>query len=464
VKNRKLTVCVTYMTDQPATMVAEATGEAVQPVFGSLVSGVAVTFTTRVVIVLCTLATSVIIAHWLGPEGTGALAVLNVTAALALQFGSAGIPSATTYFIAKDRRDADTVWINGLVFSLVVGIALAGALVAIANIRPSLFNGVSPRLVAIISISIPFQLITLLGLNLLLAVDRLRLMNYLDALSALLFFMNAIAVLVFWRGNLTNLVWFNVGAAVIASLVLVCFIARVLPSRNIRPQIALLKRMLVYGLKFYVCIFAGFIIFRIDVLIVNHFRGAEAAGVYSIASQFSFLLIMLPGVIASLLFPRVAARRDEPAAYAVDVTRHTSFIMLLVCVAAAVSSFALPLVYGARFADSKGLFLMLLPGVFFISLESVLVQYFTGTGLPVIIPWFWVITVIVNVGLNVALVPTFGARAAAVNSTVSYALIFFLVTAYFWRQTGQNPMWVLVPRVGEFRNLFAKLQRRAFAK
>ena len=221
--------------------------------------------------------------------------------------------------------------------------------------------------------------------------------------------------------------------------------------------------MLRYGLKFYICIFAGFIIFRLDLLIVNRFRGAQDAGVYAIASQFSFLLIMLPGVIASLLFPRVAAH-DEPAGYAVDVTRHTSFIMMIVCVGAALASFALPLVYGARFADATIQFLILLPGVFFISLESVLVQYFTGTGLPAIIPWFWIITVTVNVGLNLAFVPAFGARAAAINSTISYALIFVLVAVYFGHKTGHNPLLVFVPRTSELRTLITKLQRRAFAK
>jgi O-antigen/teichoic acid export membrane protein len=452
------------MTDQSATALPQKTDEAVPTPFGSLASGVAITFTTRIVIVICTLATSIIIAHRLGPEGTGALAVLNVTVALLMQLGSAGIPSATTYFIARNRAVSNAIWTNGMVFSVAVGLALAVALVAIANLRPSIFNGVSPRLVAVVSISIPFQLVTLVGLNLLLAMDRLRLMNYLDALSAVLLFINATGVLVLWHGNLANLVWFNVGATVIASLVLMGFVARLLRPGNHRWEIGLLKRMLAYGMKFYVCIFAGFIIFRVDVLIVNHFRGAEAAGVYSIAAQFSFLLIMLPGVIASLLFPRVAAHKDEPAGYAVDVTRHTSFVMLVVCVAAAISSLALPIVYGPRFAESTVQFLALLPGVFFISLESVLVQYFTGTGLPVIIPWFWVITVIVNVGLNLALVPTYGARAAAINSTVSYALIFILVNGYFWRRTGQNPLLVLVPRVGELRNVFARLQGRAFAK
>jgi O-antigen/teichoic acid export membrane protein len=222
--------------------------------------------------------------------------------------------------------------------------------------------------------------------------------------------------------------------------------------------------MLAYGLKFYVSIFAGFVIFRADLLIVNRFRGAQAAGVYAIATQFSLMLIMLPAVIASLLFPRVASREDETAAYTVEVTRHTSFIMIITCVAAAAASFALPLVYGARFGDATVQLLILLPGIFLISLESVLVQHFTGTGLPPAIPVFWIITMFVNLGLNLALVPAWGARAAAINSTVSYALIFVLVTAYFCRRTGHNPLLIISPRFYEFRKLFARLQRRAFAK
>lgn len=440
----------------------------IEPAFGSLMSGVAVTFATRLLILGCVVASSVIVARWLGPEGTGALAVLNVTVALALQLGSAGMPSATTYFVAKDRTLLGPVWTNGIIFSLGAGIVIAFGVIAIANLSPNIFNGISGRLISIVAISIPFQLITLLGLNLLLAVDRIRLMNSLDAMSSFLIFVNAVLVLVLWRRGLATLVSFNTGAAVVLSLVLVSFVARV--SRRVneraarRSDFSLLRQMLVYGGKFYVSIFASFVIFRADLLIVNHFRGAQAAGVYAIASQFSFLLIMLPGVIASLLFPRVASRQGDTAAYAVDVTRHTSFIMLLVCLAAAGMSFLLPFVYGARFGDATIQLLIMLPGIFFISLESVLVQHFTGTGLPAMIPAFWIITMAVNLGMNLALVPVWGARAAAINSSISYALIFVLVTAYFSHKTGHNPLLVFAPRIHEFQNLFAKLQRRAFAK
>jgi len=438
----------------------------IDPQFGSFASGVAVTFATRLLILVCVVGSSVVVARWLGPEGTGALAVLNVTVALALQLGSAGLPSATTYFVAKDRSALAQVWASGIMFSLAAGILIAIGLVAVASVRPDLFNGISARLIEIAAISIPFQLLTLLGLNLLLAIDRIKLMNSLDALSSLLILVNAIIVLLIWRRDLTVLVCFNTAAAIVLALLLLWFVTRLSIRQRARGGrgLTVLRQMLGYGLKFYVSIFASFVIFRADLLIVNRFRGAQAAGVYAIAAQFSFLLIMLPGVIASLLFPRVASRQDETAAYAVDVTRHTSFIMMIVCVAAAAGSFALPVVYGARFGDATIQFLIMLPGIFFISLESVLVQHFTGTGLPAIIPVFWIVTMFVNLGLNLFLVPIWGARAAAINSTVSYGLIFVLVTAYFCGRTGHNPLLIFSPRIYEFRNLFARLQRRAFAK
>src|SRR5439155_8929507 len=146
-----------------------------------------------------------------------------------------------------------------------------------------------------------------------------------------------------------------------------------------RPDFPLLRKMLRYGGKFYVSIIAGVVIFRADLLIVNHFRGAAETGVYAVASQVSNLLMMLPGVIATLLFPRVASQPDPRGEFALRVTRHTSFLMLIICAVSAAGSFLLPLVYGVRFADAVVQLLILLPGVYLVSIESVLVQHFTGT-------------------------------------------------------------------------------------
>ena len=432
-----------------------------ETLFGSFLSGVVLTFGTRLLMLAGVFGSGVIIARWLGPDGFGAYAVVNVTVALALQIGSAGLPSANTYFIARDRNMVGPAWANAIAFALVIGILLAAGVLALGWSRPSMFGGVSTRLLAIAAISIPFQLLFILNLNVLLALNRIRQLNLFDGLLPALVLANAVMALVLLHQQLTFLVALNTVVGSALSLVLMIYLRRVIAdkreSRPLRPDAQLLKTMLAYGVKFYVSIMAGTIILRADLLIVNRFRGAAEAGVYGIASQFSFLLLMLPGVIATLLFPRVAATRDDRGEFAVLVTRHTTLVMLMTCLAAIALAYLLPIIYGANFGDATTQLLILLPGIFLMGLESVLVQHFTGTGLPAAIPWFWVITVAFNIGLNLLTVPKFGARGAAVNSTLSYALIFLLVAVYFRMKTGRGTAETFILRFHELRRLL-KLQ------
>jgi O-antigen/teichoic acid export membrane protein len=451
---------------EPAFTLAEVGAETVtkstEAAFGSFISGVALTVVTRVLMLGGVVGSSILVAHWLGPEGFGTLAVLNATVALTLQIASAGLPSANTYFIARDRQNLGPVWANAILFALIVGSLSALVIFALGKLKPSLFGGAPSNLLGIAALSIPFQLLILLGLNVLLAVDRIGQMNLLDCLAPVFSLLNATAALVILGAGLVTLVTLNTSSAIVISLVLLLVMGKVLRAqaegRAARPDLSLLKTMLRYAIKFYISIMAGFLIFRADLLIVNYFRGAGQAGVYAVASQISFLLLMLPGVIATLLFPRVASQPDPRAEFAVQVTRNASFMMLVICLAAAAGSFALPLVYGARFAEATTQLLILLPGVYLVGLESVLVQHFTGTDLPAAIPGFWIVTVIFNLALNLAFVPAFGARAAALNSTLSYALIFFLVAWYFCRKTGRRPGEIFLPRVGDVRELLARVR------
>jgi O-antigen/teichoic acid export membrane protein len=164
---------------------------------------------------------SIVVARWLGPEGLGTLAVLNATVALALQIGSAGLPSANTYFIARDRKTLGPVWANSMVFAFVIGSLLAAAVFLMAEIKPVLFGGVSRTLFIIAALSIPFQLLFVLGLNVLLAMGRIGQLNLLDSLSPALMLVNAILVLIIMGSKLTALVSFNTAAAAMLGLSLV---------------------------------------------------------------------------------------------------------------------------------------------------------------------------------------------------------------------------------------------------
>lgn len=404
-------------------------------------SQVAWTFAARLLMIFNSVAAGIIVAHWLGADGVGQLAVINVAVATIVQVGSFGLPSSNTYFIAQDQARFRAAAINSLIFALGAGAILTLALSFIASFRPSWFGFVSPDLIRIAAISIPFQLITLIGLNILLAVGKLREFNLLDLAGQSFVLINAVLVLLLLKRGLAALVTLNTLASILVSIVIVTMLitsGASLAQSKWRADMALLRRMITYGLKFHVSILAGAIIIRADLLVVNHFRGAAEAGVYSVASQFALLLMLLPGVIATLLFPRVTSEQDARGETTCLVSRYTTFIMFLCCLAAVPFSLLLPLVYGAAFADATRLLLILLPGVYLMGLESVLVQHFNALGLPRAIPLYWVVTLVLNLVLVFALVPRFGAQGAAIASSISYALIFALVALHFHSTTGRS--------------------------
>jgi O-antigen/teichoic acid export membrane protein len=280
-------------------------------------------------------------------------------------------------------------------------------------------------------------------LNILLAVGKIREFNVLDLVAQSFVLVNAVVVLIFLHAGLGELVKLNVVTSILVSVViggLLITTGKKLLDAHWRADVALLRRMIAYGLKFHISVLAGAIIFRADLLVVNHFRGSAEAGVYSVATQFSLLLMLLPGVIATLLFPRVTAEQDARGETTWLITRQTAIIMLACCLASVPFSFLLPFIYGAAFSDATVLLLILLPGVYLIGLESVLVQHFNALGLPRAIPLYWLITLALNLVLVFGFVPRFGAYGAAIASTLSYGLIFCLVAFQFLTTTRRTVM------------------------
>ncbi|PWT90226.1 MAG: hypothetical protein C5B55_10060 [Blastocatellia bacterium] len=417
---------------------------------------VAFTFGTRLLMIANSVVAGVVVARWLGVESVGELAVINVSVTTIAQVASLGLPSSNTYFIARDNQHFRSAALNSFLFATIIGSVLAVLLSLVAQVWPTAFPSISPSLIRVAAISIPFQLLTLIGLNIFLAIGRIREFNSFDLLGQSFVLINALVILLVFHRGLPTLVSMNTITSVFVALLVIVFLlfsGRRLADSKWRTDAHLFRRMLSYGIRFHISILCGALIFRADLLVVNHFRGPADAGVYSVASQVGMMLMLLPGVIATLLFPRVTAEQDIRGETTCEVTRHATFVMLLCCLAAVPLGLLLPVVYGPAFTDASVQLWILLPGVYLVGLQSVLVQHFNALGLPRAIPAFWIVTLVINIALVFALVPKFGARGAAVASTISYTLIFGLVTIRFLQTSGRSAADVFLIRAHEFRRL-----------
>jgi O-antigen/teichoic acid export membrane protein len=171
----------------------------------------------------------------------------------------------------------------------------------------------------------------------------------------------------------------------------------------------------------------GLLVLRAGVFFVQRLAGSVALGEYSIASQLAEVIGILPASVALVLFPRLAS--DLSGSW--RLTLRTAAIVggLLAVTAGVVGAIAEPLIalaYGAAFAGSVAQLRLMLPGVVFFGMLSVLSQFIAAVGMPLSIVWAWAAGFVAIVVLCGWLVPLAGAAGAALAVSITYLVLLVL--------------------------------------
>jgi O-antigen/teichoic acid export membrane protein len=203
------------------------------------------------------------------------------------------------------------------------------------------------------------------------------------------------------------------------------------------PSLSLFRKCLPVGVNAYMIAFFGFLVMRIDLLMVKYMLGTTEAGYYSVSQVLSENAMLLPVVIGLLLFPKLSAMPDKETKQrlANKAAVATAALMLpVVVVAALVAAPVISLAFGRNFLAAVGPFVWLLPGIYFLSIEIVLVQLLNSEGFPKIIVAAWFSDTLINIGLNLWAIPRYGITGASAVSSACYFLMFVIVLAVIRRR------------------------------
>ena len=72
--------------------------------------------------------------------------------------------------------------------------------------------------------------------------------------------------------------------------------------------------------------------------------------------------------------------------------------------------------------------------LFFISLETILMNYYAAKTMPAFAVVTPIIGLTLNIVLNIVFIPVYGITGAAVSSLFSYGLMFILLLGYYLRE------------------------------
>jgi O-antigen/teichoic acid export membrane protein len=301
-------------------------------------------------------------------------------------------------------------------------------------------------LLAVALIAVPFGMTVLYLNNVLVLQARVEMMNRAALLGSVTQCLT-LAVLAF-TGHLT-----------VAAVVAVWAISMALPLipilLTVRPRLAerdlgLARRAIGLGVRMHPGVASLYLLYRLDVIILNAMTTPAVVGLYTAAVTIAELTRIVTDTLAQVSLPDQVDRDNDEA---VDITVRTTRLSAVLALTAVgglclVAPFALPLVYGSAFADSVPALLTLAPGMIALGATRPVGNYLLRLCRPGVSSTLSIVAVVLNVGLNLLLIPRWGMIGCSLASSIGYTAYAAMQVIWFAKATG-TPWHRLLPGKAE---------------
>lgn len=379
----------------------------------------------KIVVMASSLIVGIWLARYLGPEQYGIYAYVHALIALVLplaQFGLNGI-------IVKELKLApeQEPEILGSAIALRVLGALAAA--AVMLVIASFSSITTPHFLVIVG------LVGAAG-----AVGALRITegHFLAKEAPKAYVLGAISVsvclgvlkigFILQEGDLTVFLLLTAVETVLAGLMALYVYAR--RAHSLSSWRLKLSLVTIYVRRAFPLILSGLtavVYLKIDVLFLSEMVSVSAAGTYAVASRISEVWYFLPTIIATAVFPRlIELRRDDPGKYRKKLQLVFDFLtvsaLLTACLIAWTASSMVQLLFGEVYADAAIILAIHVWAGVFVFQRALLSKWLLAEDLYALSFLTHAGGAVINVVLNLLLIPHFGGVGAAVSTVISYAV------------------------------------------
>ncbi len=399
----------------------------------------------------------IIISRVLGPEGKGIYSLILLIPGLIMTFGSFGLGSGNVYFVGSKKYSIQEVVSNSLVLTILLGSFLI--LVFWGMLQLDFFknfinhNQIPSFYLWLVVITIPVSLLlsffqeVIRGKGEIINYNKI---NFLRNFLELAIIVILVLVLKKGVGGAVSSYVFSTILVALFVVVLILKIAKLRFSLNKK----LLKDSIIYGGKIYLANAISLLNYRLDMFLIAFFLNPLAVGIYSIAVGMSERLFLIPGAFSVVLYPKISSLKGSEANdFTPRIVRQIFFIMIVISLL--LVFLAAPLIrilFGSTFLPAVAPFIILLPGIIAFGIGGVLASDLAGRGKPQYAVYSSLTCLIINIILNIILIPKWGISGAAAASAVSYWADTLVILIAFWKISKKPLSEILLIKVQDFKD------------
>lgn len=425
----------------------------------SAVSATAIVYATSLGVAVLSLLNVLVVSRALGPAGRGGVAFLTAVAWITSSLASGGVEEANANFAAAEPERRRALATNSVILALALGVAAMAAVALLIWLIPRAGGGSSTALRWMTLGTLP---VLILGLYLRWLVRA----DYAFGVTNVALIITPVANVAV-NGALAVLGVLTVGTAVatwlagqaMATAVLAWYVQRRLAGFG-KPDFALMRRTLAFGLKTQ----AGRVMllgnFRLDQWLLGAISGPRALGLYSVAVSWAEALWYLPTALKFVQRPYLvrSARLDAGRQAAVGFRAAAIGSIVLGAVMIAAAPVLCATVFGTRFHGSVIQLRVLVPGAIGVLALTVLGNALVAQRRPVLSSVALGTGFICTLALDALLIPGHQGIGAAIASTVAYSAAGAMMCFFFTRALG-CPLRELIPRASDFSWVLEQARR-----
>jgi O-antigen/teichoic acid export membrane protein len=427
-----------------------------------------ITLFTRMAAFAFYLGTSVLVARLIGPTLTGAYTLFLVSLEIAALMVLCGLGAANVFHGAKDRKLLPSLVGNSVLASAgfgLVSVVLTRMLVSV----PSLSQYYADNVIDVDLLSefvylIPLLLLQRYLIEVVRAAGDILAYNLLNLWRAIAGLIMLVALVVIYDESLETALsaW---ALATIVTLIPILFYAVRAAYWKVSFDLSLLWNCLGFGMRLHLGNVAQFMNYKLDIFLVGYFLGPFQIGIYSIATALAERVWEIPHAIRTGLLYRISSQSEAHIAAQItsQVTRTIAILMAAVCILLSFVSYPLVMVlYGERFISVVLPLILLMPGVWALSIGKILSVHLSGIGKPELATYGALLSLVATIGLDILLIPTMGTSGAAVASSIAYAISTAFYLACFKYITGNTISSVLIPSRDELAMILRNFNSASF--
>ena len=372
------------------------------------------------------IASGILLARYLGPDQRGQLGALMVVPSMLVSLLNLGIRQSVVRELGKQDFPARHIVRTVVVMSFWLSVvAVAGGGVVF-----SLFYAREPLPFILLAISVaPAMLTTSLFSGIMLANDSIGAYSRLRVYPSILQLAGVLVLVVLFAFQLTG----ALVAQVVAYYLVACYAMLWLMGQSrdnggFRFDVA--RRLTSVGLVYAIALFSLALNYRIDIILLRRYSTLSQIGQYTIGVGLAEQLWQIPAAIGVLMFVKSSRRGNNDIEFVARVLRLNLLVALgLSGLLFVFSQYLVPFVYGPDYLESVGVVRTIIPGVFIFIIFKILYSDLAGRGKPQVALFVMIPSVLLNVILNIILIPTHGAQGAALASSISYVFgaVLFLI-------------------------------------